>query len=112
LMDHFGEHSFVLGYQGFPIEYVYENYYKKSFINLQLNPAAGYTSALEMAHMGRTSVSNYPAPFCCPYKNTEEIIRIIELERENIGKERLVTAQSAQKTCNISDEWLNTEYWK
>jgi len=78
--------------------------YKQCYINLQLNPLAGFTSVLEMAHMGRPSLSNYPAPFCIPYKSTDDIISLIK------------NYKSFEYDVNAwlyhSDSWLDINFWQ
>jgi hypothetical protein len=106
VIKYFGSDKVIVGYQGHDIDYVRENYYAKSFVNLQLNPMAGFTSALEMAHMGRLSISNHRAPFCIHYKDVADII----LKIESIERNRLTADPSG--FLHESDDWLYTEYWK
>jgi len=113
LMQELGEDKFIIGYQGHSMEDVIEKFYKPSFINLQLNAGAGFTSTLEMAHMGRWSICNVAAPFCYSYKNIEDIIKHIKYDRVTVGifvNEFL--NYDATEFLNYSDNWLNTEYWQ
>lgn len=82
LIEYFGIDRFIFGVQGHTQDWVKENWYKESFINIQLNEYAGFTSAIEMAYMGRSSVSNNLAPFCIEYK-PETILDILKREIEN-----------------------------
>lgn len=82
VIEHFGADAFIFGTHGKTTEQVISDYYKPAFINLQLNVYAGFTSSLEMAHMGRKTISNTKAPFCIPYKSESDIISIIEFEFE------------------------------
>jgi len=84
LIEHFGADNLILGTHGKTESQVIEHYYRPAFINLQLNPFAGFTSAIEMAHMGRRSVSNSPAPFSIPFSNIDDIIQIIKNEKLNL----------------------------
>ena len=104
--EHF-EGKLLIGYHGNSIDKLRKEYYNKSFINLQLNPNAGFTTALEMAHMGRKSISNYNADFCIPFSNTYDIVDSIKREQENIGKTRTLNI----KLLN-SSEWLTPKFWQ
>jgi hypothetical protein len=87
LLEHaiktFGESKFIFGVHGKSESEVIKDYYAPSFINLQLNPFAGYTTALEMAKMGRKSISNTIAPFAIPFTNEEHITKLIEEQWNN-----------------------------
>jgi len=82
-IDYFGVDKFLFGVHGNSMKEMIENYYKKSFINIQLNPLHGFATASEMAFMGRKSISNNPAPFGLPFKNENDIIEIIKNEMNN-----------------------------
>lgn len=99
--NYFGFDNFIFGTHGKTIKYVQNNYYANSFINIQINPFAGFTSALEMAHMGRPSVSNNKAPFCINFTDHNDIIRIIEREKNN-NELNL----SVYKYLDYSNKWL------
>lgn len=99
-INYFGNDMFIFGTLGHSKNEVIE-WYSKSFINIQLNPMAGFTSALEMAHMGRPSVSNNKAPFCINFTDHNDIIRIIE--RENNNNELNL---SVYKYLDYSNKWL------
>lgn len=107
LQKHFGYDKVLIGYHGNTIETMRDQYYSNSFINLQLNKDAGFTSALEMAHMGRKSISNYNASFCLPYNSVNEIIEHIEKEQQYIGQTRELDLSFLFN----SNEWLTKEYW-
>ena len=111
LMKRFGEEMFLIGYLGHSIETMIEKYYKPSFINIQLDLIAGHTSALEMAHMGRRNISNYPNPFCIPYQTEDDIIKTIESERTRIGRIQNEVSKQAQQALFESEDWLDTDYW-
>jgi len=72
----------IAGIHGKTQAEVITDYYTPAFINFQLNPYAGFTSAIEMAYMGRKSISNSPAPFCIPFNKESDIQRIIDIERD------------------------------
>lgn len=108
LQDHFKD-DILIGYHGNTIEEMISNYYSKSFINLQLNKDAGFTTALEMAHMGRRSISNYEAPFCVNYKNLDMVVNLINQQKKYIGK--AIDLKINDYICN-SDKWLTNNFWK
>lgn len=109
LMNHFGTDNFIVGYHGHSIDEIITNYYSKAFVNLQLNKDAGFTTALEMAHMGRRSISNYPAPFCLGYKSVEDIIELIENEKQFINTNVTI---DISKYLFDSTDWLRLDFWK
>lgn len=107
-----GEEHFIFGYLGNTMDYVVEEYYKKSFLNIQLNPIAGCTSMFEMAYLGRKTISNYPGPFCLPYATINDMVNIIESERLKIGQVREDVYNEVKLHMHDNNDWLNTEYWK
>lgn len=101
-IEHFGLDKFTFGTHGHTQDEVI-NWYQNSFVNIQLNEYAGFTSALEMAFMGRKSISNNPAPFCLEYKSPNHIIQLIE--QEMLNKELDLSVNNYLYT---SDEWKIT----
>lgn len=108
VIEHFGKDEVLIGYQGKTLAEVKETYYRESFINLQFNPIAGFTTTLEMAHMGRMSISNYEAPFCHSFDGVDQIISYIESVKRSINNESLPfdVAKSADKFIHKHDDWL------
>jgi hypothetical protein len=111
VINHFGKDNVIVGFRGNSLDFVKENYYAQSFINLQLNPMAGQVTSFEMAHMGRKSISNYPAPYCLPYSSVDDIIRLIESEKNKAGNVNQVSESVKNFMCK-DDRWLDTEFWK
>lgn len=112
VIAHFGADKVLLGYQGNTMEVMQSEYYANSFINLNFTPEVGFTSCLEMAHMGRKSISNYPARFCDTYGSEKEIILKIEEEAKSIGVVRHDIHDMALDYYKTDDAWLNVDYWK
>lgn len=115
VMQELGEDKFLIGYQGHTPEQMIEKFYKHSFINLQLNEFAGFSSTLEMAHMGRLSLCNAPAAFCLPHDRTaKDIISFIELWKPKKVSDLAIKIVSNEATnyMHYSNDWLNTEYWQ
>ena len=111
VVRYFGEENVIIGYQGHDIEFVKENYYKQSFVNLQLTPTPGLITSIEMAHMGRRSISNYPAPYCIPFETREDVIKLIERERDSAESTKAV-AQLARNFMFQGEDWLDTKFWE
>lgn len=101
IIQYFGNSKFIWGTLGLSQAEVVENYYKPSFVNLQLNPFAGFTTAIEMACMGRMSVSNSEAPFSIPFKTPDEIINTIINQESEAIKENIIG-----NYLYNSDDWL------
>ena len=49
-IKYFGKDKFLFGIHGNSIETMINDYYKQSFVNIQLNEMAGFASAIEMAY--------------------------------------------------------------
>jgi hypothetical protein len=79
----------IYGKLGHNIDYIIENYYKKSFININITESrrSGLTTLTEMGFMGRYSISNSLDEFPCilRYNNIEDIVNIINKETLKIG---------------------------
>lgn len=105
VIDHYGSDQVLVGIQGHAMDEVVSKFYQPSFINLQFNPLAGFTTAIEMAHMGRLTVSNHKAPFCLPFETIDDVIKHIDTVRTN----RLTA--DASGFLHESDDWLDTEFW-
>jgi hypothetical protein len=110
LVLYYGADSFIIGGDGWlSPEALHDNYYAHSFINIQLNPSAGFTTALEMAHMGRFSVSNHAARFTIPFKGEDDIKSAIEMHSKHIGEMRTIDMSGFFHTGR---DWLSAEFWE
>ena len=97
----------IYGMKKKSIDYVKENYYKNSFVNLKLNVHGGMVTATEMACMGRRSISNNDAPFCLSYKSVNDIVELIEIEAKKIG-----TIQKSQIGNHFfTKDWRQLDQW-
>lgn len=99
----------LFGMLGNTIEYVKENYYDKCFVNFKPSITAGFTSAIELAYMGRKTISNAQAPFCIHYRDMIGVMDLITVESKKIG--------SVQPSCvgNYFDtgaEWKQVSFWQ
>ena len=98
----------IEGYLGHDMEYVKEHYYNHCFVNIKPNVSGGFTTATELAYMGRWTISNANAPFCKPYDTILDIVKLIFEESEKIG--------TIQPSCvgdlfDTGKEWKNEEFW-
>jgi len=99
--------NIIYGFLGNNIEYVKEHYYDKCFINIKPNIVGGITTAVELAYMGRFTISDAKAPFCI--NSLDNILSLIDQESKKIG--------TIQQSCignyyNAGDEWKLIKYWK
>ena len=99
----------IYGYQGHPIEFVKKNYYDECFVNIKPNIVGGFTTAQELAHMGRMTISNALAPFCKPYSDIAEICHLINKESKKIGT---IQPSCMGKFYNTGDEWKQVKFWQ
>ena len=99
--------DFIYGYQGHSEGFVRDVYYRESFINIKPNLTGGTTTAIEMAYMGRKTISNALAPFILNYTNTDDICALITEEASRIGQmpEPLITDDF------VFNDWQNLKYW-
>jgi len=95
----------------FNVKYLKENYYDKTFLNLNLSRENGMTTVREMGLMGRKTITirkkrhyNYHCIINCD--SIDDIIETINEESKKIG-----TIQSSINSHTVGDEWLNLEYW-
>ena len=95
----------------FNINYLKENYYDKSFLNLNLSMDNGMTTVREMGLMGRKTITmrthpqyNYPCIINC--NNIKEIINVINEEAKKIN-----TIQPSIESHTVGNEWLDLNYW-
>jgi len=100
----------IFGLQGHTIEYVKEKYYDNCFLNLNFNRSGGggLTTVRELALMGRKTIMNTKIDYDCiiPYKDDEDIIRIINEESQKIG-----TVRPGKDYHNIGPEWQHVDFW-
>lgn len=95
-----------------PIEKLKEQYYDKTFVNLNLSTSkvGGFTSVNELAFMGRKSIttSTRREKFLINFRKKESIIKIIEKESSKIG----TIQPNLMEGHFIGDEWLDINFWK
>lgn len=99
----------ITAYQGHDMEWVKRNYYDQCFVYFKPCITGGGTSAIELALMGRKSISNSNENMYIPYKDMDEVIDIINRESEKIG-----TVQPnclPEGTYYTGVEWLNEKFW-
>lgn len=104
-------HRVISAFHGRPLQEVKEKVYPKVLVNVQLNPWCGWTTALELAHMGRRTISVRKAPICITYENLHDIICSIDKELDRFGEVRNDVAEIAQNSLMQTDDWLHTIYY-
>jgi len=102
------KYEIIQGFQGNTIEFVRDNIYNECFVNLKPNLTGGITSAVELALMGRRTISNTIAPFCMGYKSVEDIVRIINEESKKIG---IIQASKLGNYFDTGEEWREEKFW-
>lgn len=102
-----GEHKNIYSY--LDINTTKTMYYNPSFLNLNFSTESGLTTVIEMAFMGRKTISNSPLKWECmiPYDDLDDIINIINRESKKIG-----TIQKSIDVHQINDVWQTLEYWE
>jgi|688.fasta_scaffold09823_23 hypothetical protein len=111
IIKHFGEENVI--YSKYKtIDFLKENFYEKSFVYLKTNEKGGCTTMFELGHMGRKTIGigHEGLPNFVSYKNINDIINKIEIEKNNIGK---IMTDISDKTKKIftGNEWLNLKFW-
>lgn len=99
--------EFIYGYKGHTPEYARDNYYRQAFINIKPNVTGGMTTAIEMAYMGRKTVSNCPGPFILNYKSIDDICSIITRESVKIGQ----TPRPLISDDYFFNDWQDLKHW-
>jgi hypothetical protein len=93
----------------YDINYLKNNYYDKSFLNLNLSNGNGMATVIELGLMGRKTILNehfYKFPCILNYKNDEDLINLINSESYKIG-----TLQPSINCHTVNDEWLDINFW-
>jgi hypothetical protein len=86
--------------------------YPSSFIGLRLTAHDGLSnSVVEMALMGRRSVSNAGYPGTIPWTTAESVAQAIEKEKSHPPNPQRV-AKEMKRWLNHTPDWLMTESWE
>lgn len=101
-------YKILYGYLGNEMDFVKREYYDKSFINIKINIHGGLTTATELAHMGRKTISNTKAVFCESYQDVDDIVDMIMAESLLIGK---IPVSKIPEGFFTGKEWLNEKFW-
>jgi hypothetical protein len=111
VMDAVGRDRFILG-QGLllSIPELIEQCYRPACVNLQINPAAGFTSSVEMALMGRPTIGNFETEWNRPFTDEADLIKQLTHYLEALP------GQFAGRCVpygffHESDDWLHTEFY-
>jgi len=108
----------------YTLEYLKENYYDKSFLNINFSPGAGLSSVIELGLMGRKTVFKpsiknniqrleFPNFIYLPQDklgftpdSIDDVVKVINEESKKIG-----SIQPPIDAHNIKDEWLDLDFW-
>ena len=105
----------VGGSKFYDLKYLKENFYDKSFLNLNLSRGTGLGTAIELGLMGRktifkptmqNNIQRLELPIFIHYNTIDDIIEIINQESKKIG-----TIQPAIQSHNVGKEWLHLNFW-
>ena len=98
--------NIIYGFLGNNIEYVKEHYYDKCFVNIKPHIVGGTTTAVELAYMGRYTISDAKAPFCI--NSLDNILHLIDQESKKIGT---IKDPVIGDYYNTGAEWMNENFW-
>jgi len=98
----------IIGFHQHDIKYVMDNYYSRSFVNIKPTIYGGNTSAIEMAYMGRMTISNRDAPFCIKYSDIDEMLSVVMAESKKIGT---IQPSVVGDFFDTGDEWKDENFW-
>ena len=76
-------------------------------MNIKPSLTGGMTTAIEMAYMGRKTISNASAPFIVNYSNADDICSIITQEAKKIGQ----TPKPLIADDFFFNDWQNLKHW-
>jgi len=100
----------IPGIQGHTLEHVKKYYYDKCFVNVKINDIGGFTTATELACMGRYTIAKAKGsvPFYLPFWDVKDIVNLIRIESEKIG-----TIQSSLigNFFDVGKEWQDENFW-
>lgn len=113
IAKHFGNDR-ILYADNVSIEELIENYYSKCFVYVKPNPKGGCTTMWELGHMGIKTISTGPgpAPNVINFRNTKEIIKLIEMEESKIGSFQEKVSNETIKCLDLNSDWLKIKFWK
>jgi len=108
----------------YTIEYLKENYYDKSFLNINFTPGNALSTVIELGLMGRKTIFKpviknniqrleFPNFIYLPQDklgftqdSIDDVVKIINEESKKIG-----SIQQPIDAHNINDEWLDLDFW-
>jgi len=88
-------------------------FYKKSFIGLRLTKHDGLSATvIELGLMGRRCIYNDDIPNAINWRNIQDIIQIIKVEKLKIGQTNIQLVNAMSNFLNIDNSWLNEKFWQ
>ena len=86
--------------------------YSSCFLGIRLTQHDGISATIqEMGLLGIKTINNGNSPSCVNYTNYDSIVRIIKEEQKKVGTIDVETSKKTYNFLNITDDWLNTEYY-
>lgn len=87
--------------------------YDQCFMGVRLTPHDGLpNTVVELGLMGRRCIWNGDLPNAIAWKNDNDIVDAIRMERFRIGKEFPGIRQQIIKHIDIGDAWLDTNFYR
>ena len=87
--------------------------YEQCFIGLRPTAHDGCSNTVvELGLMGRRCVHNGQLPGSIRWHHIEDVIETIRAEQAKIGTTNRLLAEQTAKYINVSEDWLDTEWWK
>ena len=89
------------------------NIYSSCFLGLRLVQHDGISATIqEMGLLGIKTISNGKSPACINYTNYNNLVKIINEERQKIGTFDYETSKKTYDYLNINNDWLNEKNYK
>ena len=103
------KYKILVGMLGSPIEQVRTDLYSKCFVYFKPSLTGGGSTSIELALMGRKTVSKGKGNFYLLYDSIEQACEIIENEAKNIGK--TVGSVLNENYHDTGKEWKRIKFW-
>jgi hypothetical protein len=100
--------NIIVGLRGKDYQWVIDNWYNECFVGLKPSMTGGCTTAIELAHMGRYTISNTYGLYYKPYSDIDDILRIIDEESKKIGT---IQKPLIDGYFDTGEEWKEVGFW-
>jgi hypothetical protein len=97
----------------FPRNMLIHSLYRDCFLGLRLLNHDGLSNTVvELGLCGRNVVYNGATPNALHWRDTKDIIQIVQTEQAHRKEDNAHIAQDMNNFINISFEWLNVKFWE